>query len=39
VIDDVIERSESIREREDIVREAVQGGGDIRDLLKKYRVF
>lgn len=39
VIDDVIERSESICEREDIVREAVQGGGDIRDLFEKYRVF
>ena len=38
-MDDVIARSESIREREDIVRGAGQGGGDIRNLFETCRVF
>ena len=39
VVDDVLDQSESIREREDIVRDALQDGGSIRDLFEKYRVF
>ncbi len=39
VVDQVLEQAESIREREDIVRDALQEGGSIRDLFEKYRVF
>lgn len=39
VVDEVLEQAESIREREDIVREALQDGGSIRDLFEKYQVF
>ena len=39
VVDEVLDQSESIREREDIVRDALQDGGSIRDLFEKYRVF
>ncbi len=39
VVDQVLEQAESIREREDIVRDALQDGGSIRDLFEKYRVF
>ncbi len=39
VVDEVIESAESVREREDIVRNALQEGGNIRELFEKYRVF
>lgn len=39
VVDEVLEQAESIREREDIVRDALQDGGSIRELFEKYRVF
>ena len=39
VVDEVLEQAESIREREDIVRDALQDGGSIRDLFEQYRVF
>ena len=38
-VDEVLEQAESIREREDIVRDALQDGGSIRDLFEKYGVF
>ena len=38
-IDAVIEEAESVREREDIVRNSLQEGGNIRELFEKYRVF
>lgn len=38
-VDEVLKQAESIREREDIVRDALQDGGSIRDLFEKYRVF
>lgn len=38
-IDDVIERAASVREREDIVRAALDQGGSIRELFERYRVF
>ncbi len=37
--DEVIEKAESVREREDIVRKALSEGGNIRDLFETYRVF
>jgi regulator of RNase E activity RraA len=39
VVDQVIEQAHSVREREDIVRDALDEGGSIRDLFEKYRVF
>ena len=39
VVDQVIERAHSVREREDIVRAALDEGGSIRELFEKYRVF
>jgi regulator of RNase E activity RraA len=39
VIDEVIERAASVRSREDIVRQALDEGGSIRDLFEQYRVF
>jgi 4-hydroxy-4-methyl-2-oxoglutarate aldolase len=38
-IDEVIARSESVRDREDIVRAQLQEGGSIRELFDRYRVF
>lgn len=38
-VDDLIAQAESVREREDIVRDQVQQGGSIRELFEKYRVF
>jgi 4-hydroxy-4-methyl-2-oxoglutarate aldolase len=38
-IDAVIERAVSVREREDIVRKALDEGGSIRQLFEQYRVF
>jgi 4-hydroxy-4-methyl-2-oxoglutarate aldolase len=38
-IDEVIARAASVREREDIVRQALDEGGSIRDLFEQYRVF
>lgn len=39
IIDEVIEEAETTRDREDIVRQSLQSGGDIRELFEKYRVF
>ena len=39
IVDGVIEEAESVRDREDIVRQSLQSGGDIRELFEKYRVF
>jgi 4-hydroxy-4-methyl-2-oxoglutarate aldolase len=39
IIDEVLERARSVREREDIVRAALDEGGSIRELFEKYRVF
>lgn len=39
VVDRVILEAESVREREDIVRQSLQSGGDIRELFEKYQVF
>ncbi|MFQ6017476.1 MAG: RraA family protein [Kiloniellaceae bacterium] len=39
VVDEVIEKAESVRDREDVVSQALQEGGDIRDLFETYRVF
>jgi regulator of RNase E activity RraA len=39
VTDEVIVEAESVREREDKVRESLRSGGNIRDLFEKYRVF
>ena len=39
LIDPVIEQAESVREREDMVRDSLKKGGNIRDLFEKYRVF
>ncbi len=39
IIDEIIVEAESVREREDKVRESLRSGGDIRDLFEKYRVF
>ena len=39
VVDQVIERAHSVREREDIVRAALDRGGSIRELFEQYRVF
>jgi regulator of RNase E activity RraA len=38
-IDEVIERAASIRSREDIVRQALDEGGSIRELFEQYKVF
>jgi regulator of RNase E activity RraA len=38
-IDEVIARAGLVREREDIVREALDQGGSIRELFERYRVF
>ncbi|MFQ5973994.1 MAG: RraA family protein [Alphaproteobacteria bacterium] len=38
-IDEVLERAESVRERENIVRDALKSGGNIRELFQKYQVF
>jgi hypothetical protein len=35
----VIARASSIREREDIVRRALDEGGSIRELFEQHRVF
>jgi 4-hydroxy-4-methyl-2-oxoglutarate aldolase len=39
VVDELIERAQTVREREDIVRAALDEGGSIRELFEKYRVF
>ena len=39
VVDEVIVRAESVSEREDAVREALQSGGDLRELFEKHRVL
>jgi regulator of RNase E activity RraA len=39
VVDEVIGRAHSVREREDIVRAALDQGGSIRELFEQYRVF
>ena len=39
VIDEVIVEAESVREREDKVRESLRSGGNIRDLFEEHRVF
>ena len=39
LIDRVILEAESVSEREDIVRQSLQSGGDIRELFEKYQVF
>jgi regulator of RNase E activity RraA len=39
VVDQVVGQAHSVREREDIVRNALDEGGSIRDLFEKYRVF
>jgi regulator of RNase E activity RraA len=39
VVDEVIERAASVRSREDIVRQALDEGGSIRELFEQYRVF
>ena len=38
-VDRVIEQAHSVREREDIVRDALDEGGSIRELFEKYQVF
>ena len=38
-VDEFIEKAESVREPEDIVRKALHEGGNIRDLFEKYRVL
>jgi regulator of RNase E activity RraA len=38
-IDEVIARAASVREREDIVRQALDEGGSIRELFEQHRVF
>lgn len=39
LVDRVIDQALSVREREDIVRDALDRGGSIRELFEKYRVF
>jgi regulator of RNase E activity RraA len=39
LIDEVLAQAESVRDREDIVRDALNKGGSIRTLFEKYRVF
>ena len=39
VVDEVVARSESVRDRETIVRRALESGGDIRQLFEEYKVF
>ncbi|MBI2467352.1 MAG: Ig-like domain-containing protein, partial [Candidatus Rokubacteria bacterium] len=39
LIDRVLERGEDVRDRESVVRERLQHGGDIRGLFEQYRVF
>jgi 4-hydroxy-4-methyl-2-oxoglutarate aldolase len=39
VIDEVLQRAESVRERENIVRDALKSGGNVRELFQKYQVF
>ena len=39
IVDGVLEEAESVRDHEDIVRQSLQSGGDIRELFEKYRVF
>ena len=38
-VDEVIARAGSVREREDIVRRALDQGGSIRELFEEHRVF
>jgi regulator of RNase E activity RraA len=38
-VDEVIARAASVREREDIVRQALDEGGSIRELFEQHRVF
>jgi regulator of RNase E activity RraA len=38
-VDEVIAKARSVREREDIVRAALDRGGSIRDLFEQHRVF
>jgi regulator of RNase E activity RraA len=38
-VDEVIARAVSVREREDIVRQALDEGGSIRELFEQHRVF
>jgi regulator of RNase E activity RraA len=38
-VDEVIARAVSVREREDIVRQALDEGGSIRELFERHRVF
>ena len=38
VVDGVIDQALSVREREDIVRAALDRGGSIRELFEQYRV-
>ena len=39
IIDDVINQAEEVKEKEDIVRDELSAGKNIRDLFEKYRVF
>ena len=39
IIDEVIEKSEIIRDKEDIVRQELSNGKNIRNLFEKYKVF
>lgn len=39
VVDEVIARAGSVREREEVVRKALDEGGSIRELFERYRVF
>jgi regulator of RNase E activity RraA len=39
LVDRAIDQALSVREREDIVRDALDRGGSIRELFEKYRVF
>ncbi|MBT3360180.1 MAG: RraA family protein [Rhodospirillales bacterium] len=39
VVDEVIEKAESVRDREHKVRDLLQEGGNIRELFEKYGVF
>ena len=39
IIDEVILEAEDVRGREDIVRDSLQQGGNIRELFEKYKVF
>ena len=39
IIDDVINQAEIVKDKEDIVRDELSTGKNIRDLFEKYKVF